>query len=254
MDRAFLKFAVLGIVIFNSIRLYADNYSYKSFVKEGKVWKLGYISENGPVVTRTIKIMGDTLINGLWYKKVYTSTESEDFTYFTALREVISSNNLIVTRVFNEVSYPVLAFDFNAPNDELIETGWGGQGMVIHEKKLMKIRDYTIYYYDAERRSYGQRIYSPPQSFYERLGVVTGSCAIFSVYDDYWRESLVISCEEDDQIIYQWDDKIEDVTGINSIKTEELEKNNKLFDLTGRRITNPNKGEFYIQNGRKIRK
>jgi hypothetical protein len=43
-----------------------------------------------------------------------------------------------------------------------------------------------------------------------------------------------------------------DLSGVHSIKNEELKMNNEMFDLQGRRVTHPNKGEIYIQNGRKV--
>ena len=45
-----------------------------------------------------------------------------------------------------------------------------------------------------------------------------------------------------------------DLSGVHSIKNEELKMNNEMFDLQGRRVTHPKKGEIYIQNGRKLRK
>ena len=42
--------------------------------------------------------------------------------------------------------------------------------------------------------------------------------------------------------------------GVNSIKNEELKNNNELFDLQGRKITEPQKGSIYIQNGKKQKK
>ena len=45
-----------------------------------------------------------------------------------------------------------------------------------------------------------------------------------------------------------------ELSGIRSIKNEELEKNNAIYDLQGRRVENPKQGEIYIQKGKKIRK
>ena len=42
-----------------------------------------------------------------------------------------------------------------------------------------------------------------------------------------------------------------DVEGIRSINNEELKMNNEMFDLQGRRVTNPQKGSIYIQKGKK---
>jgi hypothetical protein len=45
-----------------------------------------------------------------------------------------------------------------------------------------------------------------------------------------------------------------ELSGIRSIKNEELEKNNAIYDLQGRRVAHPKQGEIYIQKGKKIRK
>ena len=42
-----------------------------------------------------------------------------------------------------------------------------------------------------------------------------------------------------------------ELSGIRSIKNEELEKNNAIYDLQGRRVAHPKQGEIYIQNGKK---
>ncbi len=42
-----------------------------------------------------------------------------------------------------------------------------------------------------------------------------------------------------------------DLSGVHSIKNEELKMNNEMFDLQGRRITEPQKGKIYIQKGKK---
>ena len=39
--------------------------------------------------------------------------------------------------------------------------------------------------------------------------------------------------------------------GIRSINNEELKMNNGMFDLQGRRVTEPQKGKIYIQKGKK---
>jgi hypothetical protein len=45
-----------------------------------------------------------------------------------------------------------------------------------------------------------------------------------------------------------------ELEGIRSIKDEELKMNNELYDLQGRRITEPQKGKIYIQKGKKVKK
>ena len=42
-----------------------------------------------------------------------------------------------------------------------------------------------------------------------------------------------------------------ELEGIRSINNEELKMNNEMFDLQGRRITEPQKGKIYIQKGKK---
>ena len=44
-----------------------------------------------------------------------------------------------------------------------------------------------------------------------------------------------------------------ELEGIRSIKNEQLKMNNEMFDLQGRRVNNPKKGEIYIQKGRKVK-
>jgi hypothetical protein len=45
-----------------------------------------------------------------------------------------------------------------------------------------------------------------------------------------------------------------ELEGIRSIKNKELKMNNEMFDLQGRRITEPQKGSIYIKKGKKIKK
>ncbi len=45
-----------------------------------------------------------------------------------------------------------------------------------------------------------------------------------------------------------------ELEGIRSIKHEEIKMNNEMFDLQGRRITEPQKGKIYIQKGKKVKR
>ena len=42
--------------------------------------------------------------------------------------------------------------------------------------------------------------------------------------------------------------------GIRSTKNEQLRKNDEVYDLQGRRVTEPQKGNIYIQKGKKVKR
>lgn len=86
---------------------------------------------------------------------------------------------------------------------------------------------------------------------------------VFLTADDKESNGLLhvpVGCKEAYQQAEGWSqygDRIVDdidLSGVHSIKNEQLKMKNELFDLQGRRVTHPKKGEIYIQKGRKVRK
>ena len=61
----------------------------------------------------------------------------------------------------------------------------------------------------------------------------------------------MISCYEDGKCIFESTDFTVPATGIKPVKKEVAQKLKRLYDITGKRISNPRKGEVYIKGGEK---
>ena len=104
---------------------------------------------------------------------------------------------------------------------------------------------------------------------YTRQGALTSSSSLKTIYcesiippkEGCYVKGVTLHVPKGCKEIYaqtdNWakygDNIVDDIEleGIRSIKHEELKMNNEMFDLQGRRVTNPQKGSIYIQKGKK---
>ena len=62
----------------------------------------------------------------------------------------------------------------------------------------------------------------------------------------------VVSVYDNEKCIFERNDFFGPSAGLNSVTNDTLEKSERLYDITGKQISSPRKGEVYIKNGKKI--
>ena len=217
------------------IESYATNYTYKSFIKEGstKEWK---------TTDGTYLAQGDTVINSVHYTKLLYAKNDTDYEYFAALKEIASWNNLIVYIVFKGEAVPKILYEFNKEESEDFDCG-NDAGRVT-QRKMVTIRG-------IERVSYTViPLWEKTTPVYTLVSMYDGIGLIKNPFD-IMSDGYLLLCRENGIVLYEKGDEIKELEGIRSIKNEEIKMNNGMFDLQGRRVTHPKKGEIYIQKGKK---
>lgn len=188
--------------------------------------------------TYTIKVVGDSLINGVAYKKMckeYTqdvpSGESR-CTYFAAIekdRKVYSYSE----------DGDVLYFDFSLHEGDCVSSY--PEYVVTNEET-----------FEAKNRKYRRLVLS---GFVWVEGI--GSRNAFEIIPEmgselappYILEDYMVECYDNGELIFTKDDFYNTTTGIENVTAED-QKNADVYSISGVKIAKPEKG-IYIQNKRK---
>lgn len=120
MKKVILFYSYLIFTPFMAIQAQTSPADYCSMVEEGKIWKIqvGGIKENVYVN----HIIGDTLINGEVWKKVYNCVEWQrgtEKTYYAAIRDVGTK----VYAIAKGSATPRLLYDFNLQVGDEVRCG-----------------------------------------------------------------------------------------------------------------------------------
>ncbi len=124
------------------------------------------------------------------------------------------------------------------------ELSYEEQDAVSYKKMQMK--------YNVEFDSGDKYTQEPDIYWIEGVGSTCGPTYNYYPVDSYTH--MLISCTRPDGRQYVTEYGKMYLEGIHSIQHEELKMNNEMFDLQGRRVTHPNKGEIYIQKGLKVKR
>jgi hypothetical protein len=214
-----------------------ENYAYRPFVEEGKVWNIEKVStwvgwpDYGVVRTEKCELKGDTVIVGVTYKKYY-----EEGVYRMAMRE----ENKKVYVQYKSSNQEVLLYDFGLKEGERFTSSHD-------EEYVFTSEDYVEYDNKELRRMKLVNVNDSRDINYwiEGIGALAGPTTPFYYGMTGGEDTSIASCYVGDQCIYRRNE--------NSIQlpASDAAKSSALFDLSGRKLnTTPQKG-IYIREGKK---
>ena len=240
-----------------------------------------YLGKKYCTTPMTYFIKGDTIINEKSYKKVYqqcTMESGRDTTeYYSAIREDADgtvyqkrSDFVDIYGDKHEYSAEKVLYVFS-PNPFMVakdNAETSSDGLIYYDSYIPTSNVYLRYSFKS--RADLKKEESQSGSIPVFLYIFTGSVGLgdhvyykaidgIGIIDQLHPFDLGIGSStlsevwENDELIYSKDWQMEEIKpeGIRSIKHEELKMNNEMFDLQGRRVTNPQKGSIYIQKGKK---
>ena len=229
----------------HSKQAFAEAQEYRPMLTDGKEWhcfRRVALSDvdwdpNGEW-TYTIKVVGDSLINGVAYKKMcreYTqdvpSGESR-CTYFAAIekdRKVYS---------YHEEG-DVLYLDFSLHEGDCVT---GNPEFVVTNEET----------FEAKNRQY-RRLVLNGYVWVEGIGCRNAFEIIpemgIELAPPYILEDYMVECYDNGELIFTKDDFYNTTTGIENVTAED-QKNADVYSISGVKIAKPEKG-MYIQNKRK---
>lgn len=259
-------------------------HAYRPLVVDGKDWVSGYLRETDIIHMENGKIVdsertedygemhevleGDTVINGLTYKKVQTTTPYKSYCYY-ALRE---EDRKVYAYVFNP-KQEFLLYDFNVEVGDVVMAGMQGdrsKKCTIVEKREVELQGEPFYFYAVEvtehvnssYRSYWvESIGSPlgiqfepdyapiPQSNRDEIeDPETYTGPFITTWDSY----LFDYCMEGGKLLGTREEIWALFTGIQSTEASKSVPSDYIYDLSGRRVQGTPKKGVYIQNGKKV--
>ncbi len=232
-------------IMFLLLVSFAEAQEYRPMLTDGKEWhcfRRVALSDvdwdpNGEW-TYTIKVVGDSLINGVAYKKMcreYTqdvpSGESR-CTYFAAIekdRKVYS---------YHEEG-DVLYLDFSLHEGDCVT---GNPEFVVTNEET----------FEAKNRQY-RRLVLNGYVWVEGIGCRNAFEIIpemgIELAPPYILEDYMVECYDNGELIFTKDDFYNTTTGIENVTAED-QKNADVYSISGVKIAKPEKG-IYIQNKRK---
>ena len=232
-------------IMFLLLVSFAEAQEYRPMLTDGKEWhcfRRVALSDvdwdpNGEW-TYTIKVVGDSLINGVAYKKMcreYTqdvpSGESR-CTYFAAIekdRKVYS---------YHEEG-DVLYLDFSLHEGDCVT---GNPEFVVTNEET----------FEAKNRQY-RRLVLNGYVWVEGIGCRNAFEIIpemgIELAPPYILEDYMVECYDNGEFIFTKDDFYNTTTGIENVTAED-QKNADVYSISGVKIAKPEKG-MYIQNKRK---
>ena len=212
-----------------------ENYAYRPFVEEGKVWNIEKVytwvgsPDYGIVRTEKCELKGDTVIGGVTYKKYY-----EEGVYRRAMRE---ENKKVY--IFNN-NQEVLLYDFGLKEGERFTSS--------HDEEYVFTSEDYVEYDNKELRR--MKLVNVNDSRYinywiEGIGALAGPTTPFYYGMTGGEDTSIASCYVGDQCIYRR------VSNSIQLPATDADKSSALFDLSGRKLnTTPQKG-IYIREGKK---
>ena len=279
MNRLIMKLNTLHLICAlvspSSLMAQQENYPFRPFAEEGKVWncqKQVSIPPDWQNVTfhYSYSIAGDTVIGSDTYKKVFRQDEElykdAEPHYYAALRDGEKGKVYIVKQDAQE---PVLLYDFGLEPGEkmLYKAAWADNPQQIFgayrstpvdsSKKTQvftnirgnpcRVIEVSIY---LEPWDYSQSSY--PRDWIEEIGNITDP-----FNQDNWYQfsnELFESCYINGELLMTFDDfgRNTYVVSIDKTLSQLDPPSNLLFDLQGRPLSTPPSRGMYIQNGKKV--
>jgi hypothetical protein len=229
------------IILFCTFTIASIAQTYKPVLSDGKEWIYATVDQYNRTDTTgyyTITVVGDTVINNYNCKKIIVQDEKNLYPNRTC---VAYEDNGKVYKVKNGEF--TLLFDIGLKEDDYI---FDIQLVVAEGEIFINGLSHKILIIDS------MVDHTADESVYKVIeGIGISKDEFISSFDlrsdrDF---CILISCTENGKIIYK--STVYNEAGINSpIINNKV--NNMLYDLKGIRITNPQKGNLYIHNGKKI--
>jgi len=244
---------VLSLLCANK-QLYAQ-YDYIPLVEEGKVWNYGEDADLTSPTLYSYFIMGDTVIGGQEYKKLFKQTHEDGMTvYHAAIRE---SEKRVFT-IMADSDKETLLYEFGMTAGSVIRYS-ENFGLEFSPSWLVKGSDGRIYQLIGMR--YEWYNLEPGDQY------ILGSCiwieGVGSVDSDLfdptrsYATDLFQSCYRDSICSFVFEDIFNYVSPDGIVEARKNGRNTTsslhgIFDLQGRRLaTQPRRG-LYIKDGRKM--
>lgn len=264
-------FIVWALCLFSSMILAQTADDYHPFAQDGKIWEIqiGGIKEN--VYGNTID--GDTLINGVNWKKVYNYVGSPDFnySYYAAIRDVEKKVYIIA----KDSSRPRLLYDFGLKVGDELKCGIEGNAFGClrdtEEKpdtllgfpfvSYLKVKSIDTIHVSGQyvRESYFRRFtlmlldaFKEPVSkreiiWVEGIGSVAGPFLPWIPIPEIY--SMILRCKIGKEYLFSFSGRSETAT-VRALQYQNAGSRD-VHDLQGHRLSSlPQKG-IYIQNGKK---
>ena len=268
------------IILFLSIlpyALHAQETSGQPFLKEGKEWKYEWVTINIDEATRqrereaytefSFVVQGDTLVDGVAYKKMQADTTLTKFPLTRWLNDQIirdENGKVYGTYTPNRLSPSKtdtieLLFDFNMQIGEPWKAGY--MQPQAKDVQVVNIRgiDRKVIYFD-----YGKYLVEGIghicEEFTSDLSWGDGSCGWMPhqwLYLNSMNENFYFdfqSCWEDGVCIFSKNEDMEIIraatTSVQEVRS--VPSSDAVYDLQGRRVTGQPKRGIYIKNGRKV--
>ncbi len=262
--------------------LYAQH-AYRPLVVDGKDWVSGYVRETDIIHMKNGKIVdsertedygemhevleGDTVINGLTYKKVQTTTPYKSYCYY-ALRE---EDRKVYAYVFNP-KQEFLLYDFNVEVGDVVMAGMLGdrsKKCTIVEKREVELQGEPFYFYAVEVTEHANSSYRSywVESIGSPIGIqfepdiapfpqypnkddikdpetYTGPYVV--IYDSY----MFDYCMEGGKLLGTREELWALFTDIQQVVSSKPVPSDGIYDLSGRRVQGTPKNGVYVYNGK----
>ena len=204
----------------------------------------------------TVRYIGEHAFSGARVKQLnlpssVTYIGEEAFSHNTVLKEAClpASLDTLGSNVFLQCHSLEKVTFLGGAIDKVLFAGCNKLRTLVFGRQVRHVTSKLFKTYSYDEKIYLEDVYCegtipPEEGIYiegATLHVPKGYKEIYAQTDNWARYG--------DNIV----DDIE-LDGIRSIKTEELKMNNELYDLQGRRVAHPKRGEIYIQKGKKTRK
>lgn len=232
-------------IMFLLLVSFAEAQEYRPMLTDGKEWHcfrrvaLSDVDwEPNGEWTYTIKVVGDSVINGVAYKKMckeYTQdvpSEKNRCTYFAAIekdRKVYSHGE----------DGDVLYLDFSLHEGDCVSSY---PEFVVTEEET----------FEAKNRTY-RRLVLNGYVWVEGIGCRNAFEIIpemgIELAPPYILEDYMVECYDNGELIFTQDDFYNTTTGIKNVTTDDP-KSADVYSVSGVKISKPEKG-MYIQNKRK---
>lgn len=226
----------------------ANAQTYKPILTEGKVWKFRTVNALMGDRDVTVSVRGDSIIEGRIYKKVviaYGSDSGKTNWCVPAYEE----NGKLYAYMYDcvepengERPMPILDFtmhtgDKNIHDCEVTDEDYA----YVDGQKVRRIKFGTVKICDME------------PVWVEGVGSnVDFFCSLVDYPTNGYSGTYMIECRDNGKLIYSKDDFLNG-WGVNGISLPMVTKadNSAIYSVSGSRIAEPQKGEVYIQNGKK---
>jgi len=269
------RLTILLLAVLGSVAIMAQSsIPYHPFIKEGKVWNCqeeGRVSETvdgvyafyNQITQYSLRINGDTIIDGITYKKVYKESEIID-------KELIRTNpseaiQSMEKNVHQEKNVTALYPEFMREEGKTVYGRWKNQEFILYDFSVAEGEKLSNKFPLGEVLINGiSTITAHGQSFrcfhlgpndgygllwVEGVGHPGGPfLSVLRMMND-GKFYTLLSCYEDGTCIFTADD-FKTANSIKSIQSD-VRQAFKIYDLQGRRLSKEPAHGVYIQNGRK---